>query len=57
MKGRISNVGIAIGIVLIVMGAIFAWVWLGDNEQGESPVDEAASAEEIGDEQEGDIND
>ena len=57
MEGRISKAGIAVGIVLIVVGAILAWTWLGDSELGESPVDEAAGAEELGDEQEGDIND
>ena len=54
MFGRISNAGIAIGVVLIVIGGIVLWVWLGDTDLGESPVDEAAQMEELdGNEEEG----
>ncbi len=49
MLGRMSKGGIAVGVVLIAIGVIVAWIWLGDSEMGESPVDEAASAEELGD--------
>ena len=52
-----STRGIWIGVGLVAIGVIVAWFWLGDSEMGESPVDEAAGANEIGDEQEGDIND
>lgn len=52
-----SKGGIAIGVVLVAVGVIVAWFWLGDSGMGESPVDEAAGADEIGDGQEGDIND
>lgn len=47
MFGRISNAGIAVGVVLIVIGGIIAWAWLGDTDLGESPVDEAAEMEEL----------
>jgi hypothetical protein len=47
MFGRISNAGIAVGVVLIVVGGIIAWAWLGGNELGESPVDDAAGTEEL----------
>ena len=47
MFGRIGNAGIAIGVVVIVIGAIILWFWLGDNDLGDSPVDDAAQMEQL----------
>ncbi len=57
MDGSSSKGGIGIGIALIAVGAIVAWIWLGDTDMGESPVDEAAGAGELGDQQEGGVSD
>ena len=57
MEGRISKGGVATGVVLIAIGVVVAWLWLGDSELGESPVDAAAGTGELGDEQEGDVID
>ena len=54
MFGRMSNAGIAVGVVLIVIGGILLWFWLGDSDLGESPVDEAAQMEELNESEEED---
>lgn len=48
MFGRTGNSGLAIGVAVVVIGGLLAWLWLGDTDPGDRPVDEAAGVEQGG---------